>query len=136
MFLCTAQLSRYAIARLAVMHAAEVSVRACAVIIEPDPGHAKQLDGPDTDVQQAAHVAMQPFGGTDFGGQEIKIQDPTCEHTGDSNGGTDTVNIKATYHCMIPLAHNIVCSSGDKNWTETVMFPHQGADYKLDEDGD
>ena len=136
MFLCTAQLSRYAIARLAVTHAAEVSARACAVIIDPMPGHEKELDGKDSEVQDAAHIAIKPFGGTDFGGQEIKIEDPTCEHTGDSNGGTDTVKINATYHCMIPLAHNIVCSTGDKTWTEQVSFPHQGADYHLTEEGD
>jgi len=51
MFLCVCQLSRYSIARLAVLHAAQVSVRACAVIVDPDPGHETNLDGPDSDVQ-------------------------------------------------------------------------------------
>ena len=44
MFLVLCQLSRYYIARLAVLHAAEVSVRACAVIIEPDPGHPRYIE--------------------------------------------------------------------------------------------
>jgi hypothetical protein len=131
MFLCLCQLSRYAIARMAVMHAAEVSVRACAVIIEPDPGHDKNLDGPDTDVQRAAHMAMKPFGGQDYGGNEIKIQDPTCTHAGEENGGLDTVTMSATYTCGIPVAKNIICSGGPKNWTVTAQFPHQGAWYGL-----
>ena len=134
MSLCVAQLSRYAIARLAVMHAAEVSVRACAVIIDPDPGHEKQVDGPDSDVQTAAHIAMKPFGG-DLGGTEIHISDPTCTHDEgldvNGNGGTDTVTIDAKYTCTIPLARWIVCGGGSKNWTVTAMFPHQGAKYEL-----
>ncbi len=131
MFLCVAQLSRYAIARLAVMHAAEVSVRACAVIIDPDPGHDAQLDGPDTDVQKASHMAMKPFGGNDFGGNEIRVTDPQCSHEGEANGGTDTVTMDATYTCTIPLARWIVCGGGSKQWTMTAQFPHQGADYQL-----
>lgn len=130
MSLCVAQLSRYSIARLAVMHAAEVSVRACAVIIDPDPGHDKQVDGPDSDVQTAAHIAMKPFGG-DLGGKEIHISDPTCSHSGEDNGGTDTVSIDAKYTCGIPLARWIVCGGGSKQWTVTAQFPHQGAKYKL-----
>lgn len=136
MFLCVAQLSRFELAHLVTMRAAEVSARACAVIQEPDPGHEKQLDGPDEDVQQAAHVVMQGMGGGPNGNSELTITDPTCSHAGDPNGGTDTVTLTANYHCTIPLAQKIVCSGGDKTWSETVMYPHQGADYKLDEEGD
>jgi len=130
MFLCVCQLSRYSIARLAVLHAAEVSVRACAVIIDPDPGHEVKLDGPDTDVQRAAQVAMKPFEGSG----EISHTPPTCKFEGNdesSNGGTDNVEMQATYSCKIPLAKRIVCSSGDKTWTVHAQFPHQGAKYKL-----
>jgi hypothetical protein len=133
MFLGLTQLSRYAICRLAVMHAAEVSVRACAVIIEPDPGHDANLDGPDTDVQTAAHMVMKPFGG-DLGGHEIHISDPTCEHTGvEANGGTDTVTLQATYTCTIPLGKLIVCGLAvtPKTFTIQAQFPHQGAEYQL-----
>jgi len=129
MFLCVCQFSRYSIARLAVLHAAQVSVRACSVIIEPDPGHETQLDGPDSDVQRAAQVAMAPFEGSG----EITHTPPTCTHddTGPENGGTDTVQLDATYNCEIPLARRIVCSSGPKNFTVHAQFPHQGARYKL-----
>ena len=130
MFLCVCQLSRYSIARLAVLHAAEVSVRACAVIIKPDPGKEVNLDGPDSDVQRAAQLAMKPFEGSG----EIKHDPPTCKFEGTdetSNGGTDTVEMTATYTCKIPLAKSIVCSSGPKNITVHAQFPHQGAKYKL-----
>jgi hypothetical protein len=138
MFLCVCQLSRYELAHLVTMRAAEMSARACAVIHEPMPGHKKEVDGPDSDIQEAAHVVMKGMTGTSNGSTELTITDPTCEHddNGDSNGGTDKVTLNATYHCTIPLARNIVCASGDKTWTEEVSFPHQGADYKLDEEGD
>jgi len=136
MFLCVAQLSRLFISRLAVMHAAQLSVRACAVIISPDPGHeaSPPLDGQDTDVQKAAQIAMKPFGGdglTNYGGNEISITAPDCTHAADANGGTDTVKTTATYNCTIPVAKNIVCSGGSKTWDLTVQFPHQGANYGL-----
>jgi hypothetical protein len=132
-FLVLCQLARLELARLAVMHAAMVSVRACAVIIEPDPGFKDGVDGKEDDIKTAAHMAMKPFGGTDFGGSEIKIQDPECKHTGEANGGLDTVTIDATYTCGIPLAKSIVCSSGPKPFSVTAQFPHQGAEYELEQ---
>ena len=127
MFLCVCQLSRYSIARLAVLHAAQVSVRACSVITKPDPGHSKSIDGPDTDVQRAAQVAMKPFEGSG----EIKHDDPKCTHEGEANGGTDTVEMTGTYTCQIPVAKRIVCSGGPKTISVHAQFPHQGAEYKL-----
>jgi Flp pilus assembly protein TadG len=128
MFLCLVQLSRYSIARLAVLHAAQVSVRACAVIIEPDPGHDSQLDGPDSDVDRAATIAMGPFEGSSG---EISHGNPKCTHAGPENGGTDTVELTATYDCQIPVAKKIVCSTGAKTFTVHAQFPHQGARYEL-----
>jgi Flp pilus assembly protein TadG len=135
MFLCLVQLSRFEISRLAVLHAAEVSVRACAVILDPDPGHGSSpaLDGPDTDVQAAATMAMLPFEGSG----EITHNPPTCTHdssqdgTNNGNGGNDTVTMTATYNCRIPVAKSIVCSNGPKTISVTTLFPHQGAQYKL-----
>lgn len=133
MFLSVAQLARLELARLAVMHAAEVSVRACAVIVDPDPGHDAQLDGPDSDVQKAAHRAMQSIGGGPNGNGELTIADPQCAHGGDANGGVDSVSIDATYTCTIPLADLIVCGGhgANKKWTQIAKFPHQGAYYGL-----
>lgn len=137
MFLCLSQLSRYFIARLAVMHAAEVSVRACAVIQEPMPGHTQGVDGKDSEVQTAADMVMKPSTTTapwsGFAGTELTYDPPTCNHVnnGNSNGDPDTATINATYTCTIPVAKNIVCSSGPKKFTMTSSFPHQGADYHL-----
>lgn len=131
MFLVLCQLSRYYIARLAVLHAAEVSVRACAVIIEPDPGHDDELDGPDSDVQRAAKVAIAPFNQSNASGHEVYIEDPTCTHSGEPNGGDDTVQMVGHYNCTIPLARGIVCPNGEKTWTVQARFPHQGAEYEL-----
>src|SRR5437764_342652 len=130
MFLCVCQLSRYSIARLAILHAAEVSVRACAVVIDPDPGNEVNLDGPDSDVQRAAQIAMKPFEGSG----EITHNAPTCTHEGGdeaANGGTDTVEMQGTYNCQIPVAKRIICASGAKTITVHAQFPHQGAKYKL-----
>jgi len=131
MFLCLVQLSRYSLARLAVLHAAQVSVRACAVIVAPDPGHDNQLDGPDTDVELAATNAMKPFEGSG----EIKHDPPVCTHDGaddatnNGNGDTDTVTMTGHYTCNVPVAKHIVCPSGTKTITTIAQFPHQGAKY-------
>jgi Flp pilus assembly protein TadG len=135
MFLCLAQLSRYSIARLAVLHAAQVTVRACAVIHDPDPGHSDSLDGPDGDINRAADVAMGPFEGNQWMG-EIKHSTPVCNHDGSNdatnhgNGGTDKVTLDATYTCGIPIANTIVCgASKQKTISVFAQFPHQGAQY-------
>jgi len=131
MFLCVCQLCRYSIARLAVLHAAQVSVRACAVIKDPDgksmPGADVQLDGPESDIERAAGLAMKPFEGSG----EITHSAPKCEHEGEANGGTDTVEMTGTYTCKIPVAKGIVCLGGAKTFTVHAQFPHQGAEYKL-----
>ena len=130
MFLCVCQLSHYSINRLAVLHAAEVSVRACAVIKEPDPGSGSQLDGPETDIERAADVALQPFEGANG---SLTHDPPQCVHSGTNNGGTDTVTLTATYTCNVPVAKRIICPSGPKTITVHAQFPHQGACYKLDD---
>lgn len=130
MFLCVSQLARYSIDRLAVLHAAQVAVRACAVIKEPDPGFDNQLDGPESDIGRAADIALAPFEGT-TGTGELTHSEPQCEHTGEANGGTDTVTLKATFTCKIPIASKIVCSGGAKDITVHAQFPHQGAYYQL-----
>ena len=130
MFLCVCQLARYSIDRLAVLHAAQVAVRACAVIKEPDPGSDTKLDGPESDIGRAAEIALAPFEGS-TGTGELSHSEPTCDHTGEANGGTDTLTLKATFTCKIPLASKIVCSDGDKDITVHAQFPHQGAYYKL-----
>ncbi len=126
MFLCVCQIARLQIARLATMHAAQVSVRACAVIVDPDPGHDQGVDGKDTDVVTAERQVLKPFEGSEYA-----AEDATCKHSGDVNGGTDTVTIKATYTCTIPLARHIICPGGTRKLDAQAQFPHQGAEYEL-----
>lgn len=142
MFLCVCQLSRYVIARLAIQHAAEVAVRACAVIQSPMPGHSEDVDGKDEDVKTAAALVLKPslattpWTGFVTSSGELTYANPTCTHKGEANGGEDQVSINATYDCQIPLAKRIVCSSGPKTFTMSASFPHQGAEYHLTENGD
>jgi Flp pilus assembly protein TadG len=141
MFLCVAEMSRYFIARMAVIHAAEVAVRSCAVISDPQPGNEAQLNGdPAKDWQTATDMVLKQtssnpipgWGGFVGSTSELNYTEPTCTNTtGDSNGSDDTVSLKATFTCNVPVAQNIVCSGGQKNINITTKFPHQGADYKL-----
>ena len=129
MFLCLVQQSRYTIARLAALHAAQVSVRACAVIIQPNPGHDSGLNGPDTDVQRAADIAMQPFEGSG----EITHSPAQCTQPDGQtpeNGVTDEVSLDVTYTCQIPVAKRIICANGNIPFTVKAQFPHQGAKYQ------
>lgn len=130
MFLCLVQQSRYSVARLAALHAAQVSVRACAVIIQPNPGHDANLNGPDSDVQRAADIAMGPFEGSG----EISHSPPTCtqpQGNTPENGTTDEVSMDMTYTCQVPVAQKIICPNGSLHNTFHAQFPHQGARYVL-----
>lgn len=132
MFLCLVQQSRYSIARLAALHAAEVSVRACAVIMQPNPGHDSNLNGPDTDVDRAATIAMGPFEGS---GEIAHDKPVTCTPgtagSTPENGVTDEVSLTMTYTCKVPVAQKIICPSGSLRNTFHAQFPHQGARYVL-----
>lgn len=129
MFLFVVQFSRFEMCRLATYHAANVSARACSVINvggdEINPGGDK-MNGPEGDADKAAKQVLKPFVG-----KELSVEDVKCVHSGDRNG-TDTVQVKATYTCDIPVAKKLMCPSGTHVWTITAKMPHQGAEYKLD----
>lgn len=138
MFLCVAEMSRYFIARLAIEHAAEVAVRACAVTLDPMPGNDANLNGtPDQDYKTAADSVLKAnllfsWDGFVNANSELQYTEPECTNGGgSSNGGDDTVTLAATFTCKIPVAQNIICAGGQKSWTVTAKFPHQGADYTL-----
>lgn len=131
MFLCVCQLAQYSIDRLAVLHAAQVAVRACSVIKEPDPGSEANppLDGKETDIGRAAQIALTPFEQSSIG--QLTHEDPECTHEDPANGGTDTVTLKASFTCKVPVASKIICPEGTKDITVHAQFPHQGAEYEL-----
>lgn len=130
MFLFVVQFSRFEMCRLASYHAANVAARACSVINvggdEINPGGDK-MNGPETDADKAARQVLKPF----LGKEMALDEDVKCAHAGTANG-TDTVNVKATYTCDIPVAKKLMCPSGTHTWTVTAKMPHQGAKYKLD----
>lgn len=130
MFLFVVQFSRFEMCRLASYHAANVSARACSVINAGgdaiNPGGEK-LNGPDTDANLAAKQVLKPFLGKEFS----LDSDVKCDHGGGVNG-TDTVEVKTTYTCDIPVAKKLMCPNGNHAWTITARMAHQGASYKLD----
>lgn len=130
MFLFVAQFARFEMCRLATWHAANVAVRACAVINvggdEINPGGDK-ANGPKEDADKAARTVLQPF----LGSELALNQNVDCQHGGGPSG-TDTVNVKATYTCQVPVGKRMMCPSGSRTWTVTARMPHQGARYKLE----
>ena len=130
MFLFVVQFSRFEMCRLATYHAANVAARACAVInVGGDainPGGDK-MNGPETDADKAAKQVLKPFLG-----KELSLDNKVkCSHTG-TTSGTDSVDVKATYTCDIPVAKKLMCPNGDHTWTVTAKMPHQGAEYILE----
>ncbi len=128
MFVSITQFARFEICRLASLHAANVAVRACAVTnVGGDginPGGDK-VNGPATDADKAARQVLKPF----LGG-ELSAEQVTCQHSGDAMGD-DTVNIKMTYNCQVPLGRTLMCNGNQKQWTVKASYPHQGAVYKV-----
>lgn len=127
MFLCVMQFSRWQVARIATYHAASVSARACAVIVSPNPG-GEAINGPDTDVEKAAEMAMATFGGKS--GTEIKLEKAECQHSGDEYG-MDTATVTVTYTCTVPVAKAFVCPGGNRQIVSTAQMGHQGAKYVI-----
>lgn len=134
------QLARIATARLALKHAAIVAARAAAVISNAggaNPGN----NGPPSDIQDAAIVALGPWV------VEDSFSNVTAD-TQDQSSAADpyamvTVTVRATYQCRVPLG-KLLCGAGfgepgttsapgavGRTMTETVSLPHQGARYKI-----
>ena len=140
MFLCVCEMSRYFIARMAVLHAAQVAVRACAVTLDPQPGNEAKLNGdPENDYKKAADQVLTvnmiyPRSGFVGGSSELKYTEPECKNAGgDSNGRDDSVQIDAKFTCNIPVASRIICGTGGTiGFSMYAKFPHQGADYEMD----
>lgn len=130
MFLFVVQFARFEMCRLASWHAANVAVRACSVINaggdEINPGGDK-ANGPKEDADKAARTAVKSFVGAEYA-----LSEPvTCQHAGGASG-TDTVNVKSTYTCQVPVGKRLMCPSGSRSWTVTARMPHSGAKYKLE----
>jgi hypothetical protein len=161
LFLCILELARYSIASLMLQRAAGIAVRACAVIkdqplhCDNNSAHRTGQD-PDQDasIWRAAVEAVKPW--TE---RELFIERASCETQSnaagspvlDGNGrlsptlvahtGSDRVDVKARFRCIVPLARDIVCSrtepsgsplgAGERSrpMTASAKYAHQGARY-------
>lgn len=145
-FLSLCELTRYSAARVAVQHAAGIGARACAVTGDPNPTAGPALDGSKADVDTAVQYALKPWTGAAISignfnlpvrGATLKVDPADCT-TAASNAdpyGSDTVTVKATYKCSVPIAKALVCSGGSKQISVTSSYPHQGATYKISSPG-
>jgi len=108
MFTVLMEVSRYSIARIAVQHAASVSVRACSVIQEPQygPGSKEGVDGTEADIETAGKMALKPW----MDSNTLSDVTVDCPAQGDPSG-TDEATVKASYHCSIPLGGQLVCGT-------------------------
>jgi hypothetical protein len=131
-FMCMVELIHYFTMREIVYHAASATARACAVIDDPNglqPGGAA-INGPQDDARKAGEWALNPWKDNYL----LTNVEVSCKNEEPKDPyGEDTGHIKATYHCVVPIAKNMVCPGGGstKIIDVTSSFPHQGAKYKM-----
>ena len=138
------EVTRYSIARVAIQHAASVSVRACAVIQKPQNKGKDGVNGPESDIEKAGKVALLPWTLK----QTLSDVSVECPEQGDV-AGTDVAKVTATYHCAVPIGGQLVCGAmafTTINATNNVVLSdpttkielqarmaHQGASYEIGE---
>jgi Flp pilus assembly protein TadG len=127
LFFTCVQLARLATADLVVKHATVVAARAAIVVLNPEANPGS--NGPESDVVNAAALAMQPWidGGT-IEGVDVSWTDTSSR--GDPFGQV-TVTVVATFSCRVPIGNLIVCGGTSKRITFTAALPHQGANYRI-----
>jgi hypothetical protein len=134
LFLCMIELSRLAIARLLVERAAGMAVRACAVIKDQPKNCDETAAGSAADqlIRRAAAEGLRPWtdSNVSLDAVECKTQKPS---------GEDTVQLRARFHCVVPIARDILCSGSanasasaagaSRALRATARYAHQGAGY-------
>jgi hypothetical protein len=134
-YLTLCELTAVFVDRELIMHAANVTARACSVVEGYDMPNAPKLSGPADDATQAGKIAL--FDGATgafgmLGKPNFSIDKVECLHKQtDDPYGEDVGHIQATYKCFVPWAKTIVCSGGNKSIEVSSSFPHQGAKYKM-----
>jgi Flp pilus assembly protein TadG len=119
------QLAKIMTAQIAFHHAANVAVRAAAVIVDNsvNPSASGKLD----EVKMAAQLALGDFIRT------VTVDAATVSG-GTTPNGLVTVNLTGTYKCNVPLGKTLVCGLSGKHTFKPVesTLPLFGARYKLD----
>lgn len=143
LFLCMVELSRLAIAHLMVERAAGMAVRACAVIKDQPKncdetglaGDASAGSAADQLVRQAAAEGLRPWTDSNvlLDAVECKTQKPS---------GEDTVQLRARFRCVVPIARDILCTGSaqasastagaSRAIAATARYAHQGASYNCE----
>ena len=143
LFLCMIELSRLAIAHLMLERAAGMAVRACAVIKdqpkncdETGPaGDASAGSAADQLIRQAAAEGLRPW--TD---SNVSLDAVECKTHQPS--GEDTVQLRARFRCIVPIARDSLGSGSAKASASaagasraigaTARYAHQGASYNCE----
>jgi hypothetical protein len=125
LFLAMLELSRLAIAHLLLERAAGMAVRACAVI-KDQPKNCASGEA-DRLIEQAAAEGLRPWTDT-----HVVVDSVECRTKKPS--GEDTLQIRAQFRCVVPIARDILCSEGNgaasaRAITATARYAHQGASY-------
>ncbi len=128
-YLTMLELAHYFVIREVVVHAANVTARAAAVVGDTNqPGGGKVNGAFPDDCKAAGQFALQPWIKNGINVQNIKVD---CTQDANDTYGQDTGHITADYTCSVPVAKYICCSGGSKKIDVTSSFPHQGAKYKM-----
>jgi hypothetical protein len=126
-YLTMLELAHYFVIREVVVHAANLTARACAVVgpvNDAPPG----VNGPLDDAKAAGEWALKPWMSSATNVNNIKVE---CTQADAADPyGQDNGHITADYTCSVPVAKVIVCAGGPKKIDVTSSFPHQGAKYK------
>lgn len=137
LFLCMIELSRLAIAHLMVQRAAGMAVRACAVIKDQPKnceatapaGDASAGSAADQLIRRAASEGLRPW--TD---DNVELDSVECSTKKPS--GEDTLQLRARFRCIVPIARDIVCSAtaggAGRAIGATARYAHQGASYNCE----
>ncbi len=126
-YLTMLELAHYFVIREVVVHAANATARACAVVgpvNDAPPGK----NGNTGDAKAAGEWALKPWMAS--GNNVVNINVSCTQAAAADPYGQDIGHITADYKCSVPIAKLIACAGGPKKIDVTSSFPHQGAKYK------
>jgi hypothetical protein len=128
MFFAFVQLGQMATAKLVQEHGAIIGARAAAVYTNEHKTNPTVGEGMhDGEVLQGVKMGMKPFiDNGQISNVRVTVEDESSE--ADPYGWV-TVEVRATYHCNVPMGA-VVCGGRTKELKPVIMkMPHQGAVY-------
>lgn len=128
------QVAQIFIAHLVFHHAAVVAAR-CAAVEFGDNLPGSYVASDPTSHCRDAGIAALGYGIWRKTVFNLQVA-PTYQGGNDHLKQYDPVTtvVTADYECHVPLGKKLICSGGDKHWSISVMMPHEGAMYTLDDD--